>query len=144
MTNIKPRQAWQMALSLFNGVVKSGYGLKTPFRCGVSECDSIKSGFPCGATCKHLFCDHLANQLTADSYHFADKHNCLDAGHTQWLRNDPFLTYGSCVVEPQTLLTLDCPSRWSAAGVVIITQQIGQFPHQLWSSRMEIWWAGKC
>ena len=42
MTNIKPRQAWRMALSLFNGVVKSGYGEKTPFRRGVSECDSIK------------------------------------------------------------------------------------------------------
>lgn len=58
-SNVKTRQAWQMALSLFNGVVKSEYDWKTPFR-RVTECDSIKSWFPCRVTCKHLFCDRLA------------------------------------------------------------------------------------
>lgn len=64
MTNIKIRQAWQMALSLFNGVVKSGYGWRTQFQCGVSECSSIKSQFPCRVTCKHFLCDHFAKHYS--------------------------------------------------------------------------------
>lgn len=149
MTNIKPRQAWQMALPLFNGVVKLGYGLKTPFQCGVGECGSIKSRFPCGVTCKHLFCNHLAKddswQLPVTIF-FSWQTDFLGPwthSETETEKSSLFI-HGSCVAQLQTPLMLDGPSRWRAAGVVIITQQIGQFPHQLWSSRMEIWWAGKC
>lgn len=142
------RLAWEMALPLFNGVVESGCGENNPLffpQCGVSECDSIKSRFSCKVAGKHLFCSHLAKtwQPTVTSYHFSNRQTeLLDTLRgSNWGPPPPNFTYGSCVVELQMLLMLNGLSCWRATGVVI-TQQIGQFPHQLRSSGMEIWRQG--
>ncbi len=85
MTNIKPGQAWQMALPLFNGVVKSGYSQKTPFQCGVSEFGSIKSQFSTQSDMQTFVLWSFGKNMTDDSEPVsicpADKQHCwtLDA-----------------------------------------------------------------
>lgn len=103
-----------MALPLFNGVVKSGCGEKCPFffQRGVSECDCIKSRFPCRDVQTFVLWSFGKN-MTADSYQlsfFQLTNRIVGHAEGQRLRNNPLFTYGSCVAEPQTLLMLDGPS----------------------------------
>lgn len=148
-SNIATWRAWQMALSLFNGVVKSGTEDPISTRrwtrlsnIPISTQSDVHTLalWSCGKTWQlTLSSDHLSKRGAGLLQGWA--HSETATGELPPPPSPSLFTYASWEFTV-TLLTI-VPDTERAAGV-IITQQIGQFPHQLWSSRMEIWWAGKC
>lgn len=142
MSSIKTEPAWQIARCLFNGVALRRDMARRPHFAVVSVNAALLNPDSHAQRRSNICSFGNTHQLSvAICHHFFQLTNRIVRPRRtpgqQWRNYVGFFSFSPVV-------TLESPSRRSAVGVVIITQRISQFPRQLWSSRMEIWRAGKC